>query len=214
MNRLVHLIVDSAQKEYGRASKSFFTAWGFFVFAVLVPAAFLLAGLLLERLMGIDEILNLRFEVDLAVRWAIFLPLLVLGQSFILWTVVHQLRFSGGTPAFKAPPKKLLVAGPFRYCRNPMIFGYLTYYYGLAFLFASPIALFGFCPGLNFFALFVIIEIEEVELAQRFGADYLAYKESVNRMIPFPPAWRGWIRQRRHSQERHADPLDNKGHSA
>ena len=203
MNWLANLIVDSAKKEYGRASKSLFTAWGYILFGLLVPAGCLLTGLGLEHLVGLDRLLNLHFDVAPAIRVAVFVPFFIIGQVFIIWTLVHQLRFSGGTPAFKAPPKKLLVAGPFRYCRNPMIFGYLAYYYGLAFVFASPITLFGFCPALNLFALYVIIEVEEVELEKRFGLDYLAYKESVKRMLPVPPFWRRRLRQRRAGGEQH-----------
>ena len=209
MNWLVELIVKSAQKEYGRATKSLATAWGFILFEVLVPAGVLLAGLGLEHFVGIDRLLNLRFEVEVGIRLALFAPLFIVGQAFIVWTMTDQLRLSGGTPAFKVPPKRLLVAGPFQYCRNPMIFGYLLYYYGLAFLFASPVALFGFYPALNLLALYVIIEVEEVELEQRFGEDYLAYKARVNRMIPQSPALRRWLRSRRASRESPPESIDH-----
>ena len=46
-------------------------------------------------------------------------------------------------------------------------------------------------------ALYVIIAVEEVELEERFGVDYMAYKASVNRMIPMPSAWRQLDNQQR-----------------
>ena len=213
MNWLVELILKSAQKEYGRVTKSFATIWGLILFEVLLPVGILLASFGIERFIGLGQVLNLRFDVQLAVRLIMFLPLLTAGQAFILWTAVDQLRLSGGTPAFKVPPKRLLIAGPFRYCRNPMIFGYLLYYYGLAFLFASPVALFGFCPALNLLALFVIIEVEEVELVQRFGDEYLAYKARVNRIIPLTPGLRGWLRSSRGERESRPEPVDHEGPS-
>ncbi|MFQ5718062.1 MAG: methyltransferase family protein [Acidobacteriota bacterium] len=208
MNWLVELILRSAQKEYGRATKSFATAWGFILFEVLLPGSILLASLGVEHFVGIDQLLHLRFDVQIGVRLALFLPLLAVGQLFVIWTATDQLRLSGGTPAFKVPPKRLLVAGPFAYCRNPMVFGYLLYYYGLAFLFASPIALFGLCPALNLFALYVIVEVEEVELEHRFGADYLEYKARVNRMIPLPAPVRRLLRRRWERPDASAESVD------
>ncbi len=212
MNWLARVIIQSAEKEYSRATKSFFTTWGFILFELLVPAGFLLLGFFLERGLGIHRILSLEFQLDAGVRAALFIPVLVLGQVFIIWTAVHQLRYSGGTPAFKAPPKKLLVAGPYRLCRNPMVFGYLVYYYGLAFLLASPTALFVLFPAFNLLALYVIINVEEVELEERFGADYLAYKTTVNRLIPVPPRWRRFLGGRRRDEgAQPGAPLEDEG---
>ncbi|MFQ5670957.1 MAG: methyltransferase family protein [Acidobacteriota bacterium] len=192
MNWLARLIVESAEKEYSRLTKSFFMTWGFLLFEAIVPGILLLVALVVEMALGLDRLASVKVEIG--IRLGVFLLMLAAGQGFIIWTAAHQLRFSGGTPAFKAPPKKLLVDGPFRYCRNPMVFGYLLYYYGLAFLFASPVDLLILCPALHLLALYVIVEVEEVELEERFGADYLTYKAKVNRMIPLPPAWRHQLR--------------------
>ncbi|MFQ5766956.1 MAG: methyltransferase family protein [Acidobacteriota bacterium] len=214
MNWLARLIVESAETEYSRAMKSVFTGWGFILFELVVPAAFLVLGITLEKSTGIGALLHLHTEFGMGARLAFFLPLLALSQLFVIWTAVHQLRFSGGTPAFKAPPRRLLTSGPFRYCRNPMVFGYLLYYYGLALLFACPTALFGLIPALNLLALYVIIEGEEVELEERFGNDYLAYKASVNRMIPVPPRWRPWLRSHKPGARRRLEHLDDEGQRA
>jgi len=196
MNWLARLIVDSATKEYSRAAKGLFTLWGFIVFQLIVPGSAILLGVAADRLFGFW------FDVHMIGRWGVFFPFLVIGQTFIIWTAVHQLRYSGGTPAFKAPPKRLLVAGPYRYCRNPMIFGYLAFYYGAAILLASPAALLGFCPALHLFALYVIVHVEEVELERRFGRAYLDYKSRVNRLLPSPPSWRQRDRRRSAPAER------------
>ena len=214
MNWLARTIIDSAQKEYSRATKSFFTTWGLILFELIVPAMIMGLGLLGDRLLAVQRLFDVGAELRLALRIAVFVVLLGIAQTFIVWTATYQIKFSGGTPAFKAPPKKLLVAGPFRYCRNPMVFGYLVYYYALAFLLASPVTLLGLCPAFNLLALYVIIEVEEVELEERFGADYLAYKASVNRLIPMPSRWFQRLRPSRSSATRQVDSLDNEGQRA
>ncbi len=214
MNWLARTIIDSAQKEYSRATKSFFTTWGLILFELIVPAMIMGLGLLGDRLLAVQRLFDVEAELPLALRIAVFVVLLGIAQTFIVWTATYQIKFSGGTPAFKAPPKKLLVAGPFRYCRNPMVFGYLVYYYALAFLLASPVTLLGLCPAFNLLALYVIIEVEEVELEERFGADYLAYKASVNRLIPMPSRWFQRLRPSRSSATRQVDSLDNEGQRA
>jgi protein-S-isoprenylcysteine O-methyltransferase Ste14 len=214
MNWLARVIINSAQKEYSRATKSFFTAWGFFLFEIIVPAVLLALSLAADRFLATDRLFDLGSEIPLTIRLAVFLPLFGLAQTFIVWTAAHQLRHSGGTPAFRAPPKRLLVSGPFRLCRNPMVFGYLLDYYALAFLVASPVALLGICPVFNLFALYVIIEVEEVELEERFGAGYLAYKASVNRMIPMPSKWYEWLRSPETDPPSPVDSLDEKGQRA
>lgn len=184
MNWLARLIVTSAEKEYSRATKGLFTAWGLVVWELVVPATLILAGI------GADRLLGLRLDPDPDARWVVGGAAFILGQVFILWTLADQVRLSGGTPAFKAPPKRLLVSGPFAWCRNPMVFGYLLYYYGLAFAVTSPVALLGLFPALHLLALSVIVHVEEVELEQRFGPAYLAYKSTVNRLLPLPPSRR------------------------
>ena len=191
MNWLARLIVTSAEKEYSRATKGFFTVWGLIIWELVVPAVLVGLGL------GADRLLGLRLDPDPQARWLVGGLAFVLGQIFIIWTAYDQIRLSGGTPAFKAPPKKLLISGPFAWCRNPMVFGYLLYYYGLAFTVASPVALLGLCPALHLFALSVIVHVEEVELEQRFGRAYLAYKSTVNRLLPLPPSRRPRLRATR-----------------
>lgn len=154
----------------------------------MVPVTLVGAGL------GADQLLGLRLDPDPGARWLVGGLAFVLGQVFILWTLADQIRLSGGTPAFKVPPKKLLVSGPFAWCRNPMVFGYLLFYYGLAFAVTSPMALLGLCPALHLLALTVIVHVEEVELEQRFGPAYVAYKSTVNRLLPLPPSRRPPLR--------------------
>jgi protein-S-isoprenylcysteine O-methyltransferase Ste14 len=94
-----------------------------------------------------------------------------------------------GTPAPWDPPQKLVVRGPYRHVRNPMISGVLLLLAAQA-LFFSSWAVAGWL--LVFFlanALYLPL-IEEKGLERRFGTRYLQYKANVPRWIPRIRPWR------------------------
>lgn len=116
--------------------------------------------------------------------------LLPLGLGVFLF--VHSLRrFANegeGTLAPWDPPLKLVVRGPYRFVRNPMISGVLLVLIGEAMLYHSPaIAIW----AATFFVLnaIVIPLIEEPQLRDRFGAAYIEYCDNVPRLIPRTTPW-------------------------
>ena len=48
-----------------------------------------------------------------------------IGLGLSAWSVRIFIKFGEGTPAPWDPPKKLILHGPYRYVRNPMIIGTL-----------------------------------------------------------------------------------------
>lgn len=111
------------------------------------------------------------------------------GASFGGWSARLFVRLGDGTPAPWDPPRKLVVAGPYRYVRNPMITGVLFMLAGEALLAQSwPIAAWGavfFAANAVYFPL-----VEEKGLVGRFGDDYRTYKANVPRWIPRLTPWR------------------------
>ena len=119
-----------------------------------------------------------------------WLALLVAGIGFYLCvsTVKHFIKYGEGTPAPWDPPKKLVISGPYRCSRNPMITGALLLLLAEALLFHSwPIAawMILFFVGNAIYFPFV----EEKGLEKRFGDQYLKYKASVPRWIPRLKPW-------------------------
>jgi protein-S-isoprenylcysteine O-methyltransferase Ste14 len=120
--------------------------------------------------------------------WAALL-LLILGLALAIWTVRLQLTIGQGTPAPWDPPVKLVVQGPYRHVRNPMITG--------AFLIIAAESLF-FHSCFTFLWLLIFIgsnlvyipRVEEGELIERFGEEYLRYLDHVPRWIPRVRPWR------------------------
>jgi protein-S-isoprenylcysteine O-methyltransferase Ste14 len=112
-----------------------------------------------------------------------------IGLGLSAWTVRIFTNFGEGTPAPWAPPKKLVVRGPYRYVRNPMIIGALLMLSAEAILLQSwPIAVWmmAFFTGNSiYFPL-----IEEKGLENRFADDYREYKAHVPRWIPRIRPWK------------------------
>ncbi len=81
------------------------------------------------------------------------------------------------------PTKKLLVSGPFKYCRNPMTLGTIIAYTGIAILVGSW---FSMLFVVVFAALLIayLKTIEEKELLLRFGSEYAEYKKNTPFIIP------------------------------
>ena len=110
------------------------------------------------------------------------------GFALWLWTVRLFARLGGGTLAPWDPPRHLVVEGPYRHVRNPMITAVLTVLAGEAALFGSPPLLIWF--GLFFAANYVGFRVyEEPGLERRFGEEYEAYRRNVPRWLPRRTPW-------------------------
>jgi protein-S-isoprenylcysteine O-methyltransferase Ste14 len=94
-----------------------------------------------------------------------------------------------GTPAPWDPPAKLVIRGPYRHVRNPMISGVVFLLLAEALLLGSDYIMswaIVFWLGNNvYFPL-----VEERRLRERFGADYDVYCKHVRRWWPRIRPWR------------------------
>ena len=113
-----------------------------------------------------------------------------IGFCLGIWTATLFVKFGKGTPAPWDPPKKLVIRGPYRHVRNPMIIGVLLLLLAEALFFQSwPIAVWlavFFIGNSLYFPL-----VEEKRLEKRFGDDYRIYKEHVRRWLPRLHPWSG-----------------------
>ena len=147
-----------------------------FVVTVVIPS------LLLFGFHGIDS------RWFTASAWyALVFPiavLLLLAGSFLFAVTVYLFHVDGeGTLAPWDPTQKLVVRGPYKLVRNPMITGVLGILLGESLLLGS------FVLGLwtaTFFSINHIYFIlsEEPGLLKRFGGEYEAYMKSVPRWLP------------------------------
>ena len=116
--------------------------------------------------------------------------LLALGLALIARTVALFVRVGRGTLAPWDPTSKLVVRGPYRYVRNPMITGVLAVLLGEAALFGS-LALLAWSAVVFAVNAVYFVHVEEPGLRRRFGAEYEVYAASVPRWIPGLPGARG-----------------------
>jgi protein-S-isoprenylcysteine O-methyltransferase Ste14 len=107
----------------------------------------------------------------------------VAGSALFVYTVFLFKTLGQGTLAPWEPTKKLIVEGPYRYCRNPMISGVFFMILGEGLMLFSTNIL---AWAVAFFIINTVyfIFVEERSMMQRFGGDYLKYKKHVPRWLP------------------------------
>ena len=109
--------------------------------------------------------------------------LVILGGLLVLWCIVSFGLVGRGTPAPFDPPRRLVVAGPYRYVRNPMYWGAVLALSGAALFYRSiPLAWYDalFFVAMNLF----VFGHEEPALRRSFGPEYEAYCRNVGRWWP------------------------------
>ena len=112
----------------------------------------------------------------------------MLGLALVVWTVALFTTVGQGTLAPWDATTGLVVRGPYRHVRNPMISGVLLILAGEAVVFRS----WGLVLLLAGFALANAIYMplsEEPGLKRRFGDEYDAYRAHVPRWIPQLRPW-------------------------
>jgi protein-S-isoprenylcysteine O-methyltransferase Ste14 len=129
------------------------------------------------------------WSVDESFAWP---PLQLLGGVLIVAGAAVLLHAFGrfviegiGTPAPVAPPERLVVGGLYRYVRNPMYLAVAATIVGQALILGRPgLLLYAAVFGAAVWSF--VRFYEEPTLAQRYGAEYDAYRSAV-------PGW--WPRR-------------------
>lgn len=119
------------------------------------------------------------------------------GAGLALWCAVTFAVVGRGTPLPFDPPRRLVIAGPYRSVRNPMAIGVGSALLGAA-LFYESVSLFVlaglFMLGIHAF----VVSYEEPTLRRMFGAEYAAYLARVHRWLPGRPISGSEIRDTAH----------------
>lgn len=147
------------------------------LFFFLLPYLFFLLKSL-DFYLGFGE-----FSLGLA-GFIVGILFVLIGMSFALWTVFSQLLIGHGTPVPFVPTQKLIVSGPYKFSRNPMVFGGFLFLYGVCAILGSYCSLILTTFFMSAMILYVKL-VEEKELEIRFGQDYLEYKKQTRFLLPF-----------------------------
>ncbi len=129
---------------------------------------------------------------DVRIRFAISLVLLAVGLTFSLWSNIALLLIGKGGPteafgvSISPPTKHLVVKGPYKYTRNPMVFGALTCYIAVALYLNSPVAIAAIVACVPLILIY-LKHTEEKRLERDFGDEFREYRKNVSMLIPLPP---------------------------
>jgi protein-S-isoprenylcysteine O-methyltransferase Ste14 len=114
----------------------------------------------------------------------------LLGVGLLLFGAsLYRFAADGrGTLAPWDPPRRLVVRGPYRYVRNPMISGVVLVLFGEAAVLLSRPHLWWALGFLALNAVYIPL-LEEPFLAVRFGESYKEYRRNVPRLLPRMRPW-------------------------
>ena len=130
------------------------------------------------------------------IQIAVSLPFLAAGIALMARTIALIHRTGRGTLAPWSPTEKLVIRGPYRYSRNPMITGLLFLLIAESILFGSLAVaawtIVFFATNTVYFKLF-----EEPGLVKRFGKEYEEYRNRVPMWFPEIIHWGGKNRKQR-----------------
>src|ERR1700736_4015846 len=116
------------------------------------------------------------------------LGLLLVGLSLFVTSLRRFAKDGKGTLAPWDPPRHLVIRGPYRYVRNPMISGVVFVLFGEALMLLSG-------PHVQWALIFLVINLiyipllEERQLKARFGEEYVEYCRHVPRLLPRLRPW-------------------------
>jgi protein-S-isoprenylcysteine O-methyltransferase Ste14 len=136
---------------------------------------------------------------DVEVGWGLpegvaVIPVLVgaaaigLGLVLVAWTAWLFATVGKGTLAPWDPTSRLVVRGPYRHVRHPMISGVVLVLLGEAALLGS-VALFVWSATVLAVNAVYLPLVEERGLRRRFGDEYDAYRVAVPRWLPRLRPW-------------------------
>lgn len=150
----------------------------FFIFPMIL---FILPKVYLDAWMNSQ--FNFSGLLNPTVRFIIAGVLVSIGIFFLLWSIIAQRKIGRGTPMPLQATQKLIIQGPYSYCRNPLFFGLINFFIGIS-LMINSIGSLMMVVVFSVIVLLYVKLIEEKELKQRFGEAYQVYKRRTPFVIP------------------------------
>lgn len=131
-------------------------------------------------------------------RWAIALPVpallgpvgwavLVLASALGIWSAIVMSTLGNGTPLPSAMATSLVIAGPYRWVRNPMAVAGIVQGAAVGLILSSWVVVVYAIAG-SLVWNFAIRPHEEADLEHRFGDEFRRYRDAVRCWLPRVPA--------------------------
>ena len=127
-------------------------------------------------------------------RWMVYLPLpqsvatagaviLMLASVLGVASAVTMSSRGRGTPLPSAMPNRLVIAGPYRWVRNPMAVAGIAQGVGVGLVLGSWLVVAYAMIG-SLVWNYAVRPLEEADLENRFGAEFRRYRSSVSCWVP------------------------------
>ena len=137
-----------------------------------------------------DNVYRIEIIQTTIIRWVIIIILLMTGLIYGIGSVIIQDTIAQGGPLeignieISPKTKNLVVSGPYKNTRNPMLFGTFLIYLAFA-LFINSITSVVLVGAIFVFMLTVVVKMEEKRLLKDFGNQYEEYRKKVSMFIPW-----------------------------
>jgi protein-S-isoprenylcysteine O-methyltransferase Ste14 len=151
---------------------------------VIFPSFIYIVSNLIDKLYKIELIQN-QF-----IKLIIIISILLFGLLFGIWSIITQNIIGKGGPVefsnieISPKTKNLVVSGPYKYSRNPILFGTFLAYFAVAILINSLNAILIVLIFI-IFMLTVVVKNEEKRLVKDFGNQYEEYRRKTSMIIPW-----------------------------
>ena len=182
--KFIDKLVETSQNPPSPRNEFVIRVLPVFVFFFFLPALlFIIPDLVLDKWLQLPTLLSFPIRIILGGF------LIALGLFFLVSSTKVQREIGKGTPMPLKATQNLVVEKPYSYCRNPLYFGLINFFFGISIMIGSPSSL-----VMVFIFTAVILSyiklIEEKELEKRYGNDYLEYKKVTPLLIPRLPLFR------------------------
>jgi protein-S-isoprenylcysteine O-methyltransferase Ste14 len=144
----------------------------------IIPPLIYLAGLIVG---GLASFVLPTRVMPAPLAWTIGGILLLFGVT-LAGSAIFRFKSAGTTVRPDRAPSRLVIAGPYKFTRNPMYLGLAVVYLGIAVADQSLWALV-LLPAVLLIIRRRAIAPEEAFLERRFGADYTSYQAKVARWL-------------------------------
>jgi len=138
----------------------------------------------------VDKVFSVEIFRNMPLKWSVIILLFVIGFIYGIWSIIIQNSVGEGVPVeignveISPKTKHLVVSGPYKNTRNPMLFGTFLAYLAFAFYLNSLTAIL-IVLAFFVFMLNVVVPMEEKRLAKDFGDEYEDYRSKVPKFIPW-----------------------------
>jgi protein-S-isoprenylcysteine O-methyltransferase Ste14 len=148
-------------------------------------------GLFLVVIPLVIAVLERRWQLDVAFPPAVGLLgvfVLLLASAVGIWAAIVMSTLGGGTPLPSATANRLVIAGPYRWVRNPMAVAGITQGVAVGLILSSWLVVAYALVG-SLLWNYAVRPHEEAELQLRFGDQFERYRRAVRCWVPRTTAY-------------------------